>query len=272
MGKMQAGFTGFIPRGADYFSYLEKYAKVGFKVCESGFGIMRAEGDPKDNVKRVHDLGMKFFTLGASVAGDSYPDLAKLEEQAKLFEVDNVTMYHSSATGWRFADREMPDPSESMREIEKMNKLCGELKEIGLNFVFHNHDQEFITTINGVPLFWVMATLVPDLKFELDLAWAHYAGDAPEKIIEQLGSRVAALHVKDYTRGENYEYKPARTVTVPRYTTPGTGLVDLQLCFAAAVKADVPYAIIEQDMQYNLTHEESATTAYYIMKETGFVE
>jgi hypothetical protein len=48
--------------------------------------------------------------------------------------------------------------------------------------------------------------------------------------------------------------------------------VDLQDCFAAAVDVGCQWAVIEQDMQYNLNQEESVKTAYMIMKETGFIE
>jgi hypothetical protein len=49
-------------------------------------------------------------------------------------------------------------------------------------------------------------------------------------------------------------------------------VVDLFACFQEACKIGVEWAIIEQDMQYLLTHAESVQAAYYNMKETGFVE
>jgi sugar phosphate isomerase/epimerase len=272
MDKMKSGLTGFIPKDADVYKTLESYAKMGYKGCSHSWIIFR-EGDPAENLKRVRGMGLEFVTLGCSIISEQKPVVADLVKRARFLGVDSVTAYHSSATAWRFADRpELPDYAESMREIELMNSLAESLAKEGLSFRFHNHDQEFITCYNGVPLFWLMATNVPKLNFEIDLGWAHYAGENVPRLIRQLGSRVQSLHVKDYTKGDNFEYKPSRTVLVPRYCAPGTGFVDLQGCFEAAVDVGCPWAVIEQDMQYHLTHAESVQAAYLIMKETGLVE
>jgi sugar phosphate isomerase/epimerase len=272
MDKMKSGLTGFIPKDADVYATLESYAKMGYKGCSHSWIIFR-EGDPAENLKRVRGMGLEFVTLGTSIIAEQKPVVADLVKRARFLGVDSVTAYHSSATAWRFADRpELPDYAESMREIELMNSLAESLAKEGLSFRFHNHDQEFVTCYNGVPLFWLMAANVPKLNFEIDLGWAHYAGMNVPHLIRQLGSRVQSLHVKDYTKGDNFEYKPSRTVRVPRYCAPGTGYVDLQGCFEAAVEVGCPWAVIEQDMQYHLTHAESVQCAYLIMKETGLVE
>lgn len=273
MEKMKAGFTGFVPKGADYFATLQTYAQIGYRACESGWGLLRSGIDPQEGMARIKEMGLRFLTVSTSVQGDRYPDIGGLAEQAHRFDVDWVTIYHSSATSWRFADRpSLPDYDEAMREIEKMEKLAVELEKEGLLLQFHNHDQEFLTCYKGVPLFWHIAAKAEHVKFELDLGWVQYAGVDPAGLIAQLGDRINALHVKDYARGENYENKPARRVLVPRYTAPGTGMVDLEACLRAAYEAGVRWAIIEQDMQYHLTMEEAVRAAYYNMKETGFVE
>lgn len=273
MEKMKAGFIGYMPKDADFFATLQKYADIGFKACEGGYGLLRSGVDVKEGLARVKDMGMRFLTVATSVQGDKYPDVKELVAQARLLDVNWVTLYLSSATSWRFADREtLPDYDESMREIEKMERLAVELAEEGMILQFHNHDQEFLTCYKGVPLFWHIATKAEHVKFEVDCGWVHYAGEDPAKILTQLGDRVNSVHIKDYTRGDNFEYKPLRTVRVPRYTTPGTGMLDMQQVLGAAQKIGVEWAIIEQDMLYNLGTEDAVRTAYNIMKETGFVE
>lgn len=272
MNKMQAGFIGFIPKGSDFFETCRKYADIGYTVCEGAYGLFR-EGDPAENAAKLRDMGMRVLTMGASVQGGKSPDIPDLAAKARLVGADRITMYISSASSWRFADRdELPGEEEITKEIACMEAAAKACREEGLKFIFHNHDQEFITCYNGVPLFWMIAALAPTVEFELDLAWAQYAGENPARIIRRLGSRLAALHVKDYARGDNFEYKPRRTVKVPRYTTPGTGLVDMEDCLGAAAEVGCPYAIIEQDMPYHLSTEDTVRTAYFNMKETGFVE
>lgn len=273
MEKLLPGFTGFIPRGENYFETLKKYAGYGYRLTENG-GFCFREGDPKDNAKRIRDLGLEIFTLSTTVQNGNYPDVKELAERCHTIGVDNVVMYHSSSTSWRFADRdEHPDYDEAMAEIDRMDRLSKDLREEGINFVFHNHDQEFITKFNGVQLFWIMAVKCEYLKFELDTCWAQYAGEDVPKLIKTLGNRLAALHVKDYNRGELYENKPRRRVLVPRYTTPGSGLVDLQACFQAACEnTDVKYAIIEQDFPNKVSVDDTVRAAITNMRETGYVE
>ena len=272
MQKMKAGITGFIPRGADFFKTLESYAKMGYKAFEGAARLFNIEGDPVEHAKKIRGMGLELITLGANVQNGNQPDAKALIKNAKIVNVNRVTIYHTSASSYRFADRpELPSYDENMKEIETIRKLSVDLAKEGIMLVFHNHDQEFITCYNGIPLYWLLAVNVEDLKFEPDLGWVHYAGWDPAKLITQLGDRVASLHVKDYIPGENFEYKPHKTFAVPRYCAPGAGVVDLYACFKAASEAGVQWAIIEQDMQYELTHAESVQAAYYNMKDTGFV-
>jgi sugar phosphate isomerase/epimerase len=272
MQKMKAGITGFIPRGDDFFKTLESYAKMGYKAFEGAARLFSLDGDPKEHAKRVRGMGLELITLAANIQNGNQPDAGELIKKARLVNMSRVTIYHSSATAWRFADRpELPGREEMMKEIETIDKLGKELAKEGITLVFHNHDQEFISCYNGIPLFWLIAANCENLKFETDLGWIKYAGWDPAQLISQLCSRVASLHVKDYIPGENFEYKPHKTFVVPCYCAPGAGVVDLYACFKAACEADVEWAIIEQDMQYQLTHTESVQAAYYNMKETGFV-
>jgi sugar phosphate isomerase/epimerase len=271
MAKMKAGITGFIPKDADFYETLKSYAKMGYHAFESA-GYLFRQGDPVENAKRVRDMGLEIITMGANLRDGNKPDTPKLIKDCKLVGVDRVTFYHSSAASYRFADRpDLPKWPEMKEEIATVNQLGKDLAREGISLVFHNHDPEFTTIYQGVPLFWLLAANCEDLKFEVDLAWAHYAGWDPAKLISTLGDRVVSLHVKDYIPGDNFEYK-SRTVTVPRYCAPGAGVVDLFACFRAAEKIGVKWAIIEQDMLYLLSYAESVQAAYYNMKETGFVE
>jgi len=272
MKKMKSGFIGFMPQGSDFFETAKSYAQMGYKAMEVGQRLFSMDGEPSENAKKVRGMGLEILGIVTNIQGENDPDPKELIGQAKAIDVKRVMLFSSSVAAWRFADRpDVPGYDEVMAEIGKMDKLSRALAEEGISLVFHNHDQEFISCYKGVPLFWLMAVHAEKMMFEVDLAWVQYAGWEPDKLITQLGDRVASLHVKDYIPGENYEYKPHKTVTVPRYCAPGAGVVDLYACFKAAVDVGVEWAIIEQDMQYQLTHAESVQAAYYNMKDTGFV-
>jgi sugar phosphate isomerase/epimerase len=272
MAKMKAGITGFIPKDADFFETLKTYAKMGYRAFEGAGRLLNMGGDPKDNAKRVRDMGMELLTVGTNVQNGNQPDAAQLVKDARTLGVERVTFYHSSLAAYRFNDRpDLPEWPEMKKEIATVKELGKNLASEGIKLVFHNHDPEFIYCYQGVPYFWLLAAACEDLKFEPDLGWIHYAGWDPAKLISQLGGRIVSLHVKDYIPGDNFEHKTL-TIRVPRYCAPGAGVVDLFACFQAADKIGVEWAIIEQDMQYQLTHAQSVQAAYFNMKDTGFVE
>ena len=61
MEKMKAGFTGFVPKGADYFATLQTYAQIGYRACESGWGLLRSGIDPQEGMARIKEMGLRFF-------------------------------------------------------------------------------------------------------------------------------------------------------------------------------------------------------------------
>ena len=271
MQKMKPGVIGFMPREADFYATLEAYAKMGYKAYEQA-GRLFQMGDPVEGAKRVRALGLELLSIGTAVQGGANPKASDLVKQANSIGVKRVTIGHTSAAAYRFADRpELPDYDEIMTEIGKLGALATDLIKEGISLTFHNHDMEFIAEYKGEKLFWMIADQCPDIRFEPDLGWVQYAGCDPVEVIDRLGERIIALHVKDYIPGDNFEYKPHKTFRVPRYCAPGAGVVDLYACFEAAVKYDVEWAIIEQDMPYILTYEQSAQAAIYNMRETGFV-
>ena len=271
MQKMKPGVIGFMPKDAEFFSTLETYAKMGYKAYEQA-GRLFQMGDPVEGAKRVRAMGLELLSIGTVVQGSANPKAADLVKQANSIGVKRVTIGHTSAAAYRFADRpELPDEKEIMTEIGKLAALATDLKKEGISLTFHNHDTEFTAKYGDKQLFWMIAEHCPDIRFEPDLGWAQYAGEDPIDVINRLGERTIALHVKDYIPGDNFEYKPHKTFRVPRYCAPGAGVVDLYGCFEAAVQYGVEWAIIEQDMQYILNHEQAAQAAIYNMRETGFV-
>jgi sugar phosphate isomerase/epimerase len=169
--------------------------------------------------------------------------------------------------------QEKPTYDEIMNEITSFEALAAELAKEGIHFVFHNHDAEFLTTYKGVPAYYLMAANSEHLKFELDVGWCTYAGCDPVRVIRELGDRLYALHIKDFAEGKVEQPLPNGGVNVmPRFTTPGTGKLDLAGCLKAGIEVGLDWAIVEQDFQYNLTQYETLTAAYLNMKETGYVE
>ena len=95
-----------------------------------------------------------------------------------------------------------------------------------------------------------------------------YGGHDPVQFMKDVGPRLSAVHIKDFVEGE---VKNENNI-MPRFTTPGTGLLPLKDCLAAAFDLGMDYAIVEQDFQNKVTELQTLTAAYVNMRETGFVE
>ncbi len=277
MSKMKAGFIGFMPYGetdVNPYALLESYAKLGYKGFEGGDLLLRS-GDPAENLKRVQSFGIEPITIGyMSMPGRPAPTVAELIQKAKTIGVDSVTTYAGVVGMHRFGMRpERPTYDEVMQEIENYEAMATEMGKEGISFVFHNHDVEFLETYRGVPAFYLMAANTEHLKFELDVGWCTYAGSNPVRVIKEYGDRLYALHIKDFVDGKVEQTLPGGGVNVmPRFTTPGTGKLDLAGCLKAGLDLGLEWAIVEQDFQYNLTQYETLNAAYLNMKETGLVE
>ena len=274
MAKMKAAFIGFVDRNAgDPLHILASHAKAGYKAVESAAFFFR-DVEPAEAVKKLKDLGLQALCIGAGARpGTEPPTPAELVKRCRAWEVDRVANFGGKLMAPRFGGGEMPAYDEIMQEIEKFDALAKELDKEGIRFTFHNHDIEFLQTYNGVPVFWLMAAHSEYLKFQLDCGWAAYAGEDPVRLMKLLGKRVTDIHIKDYTHGEVVnELQSGAKIVMPRFTTPGTGVLDMKGCLEAAAELGIEWAIIEQDFQYNLSINETITAAYLNMKETGLVE
>lgn len=270
MNKLKAAMIGFLPQDGDPYQTLESYAKIGYRAFEGG--NMLFKGDVSENSKRVEAMGMEPISIACSGAMDDMEaGISQLIKDAHTIGVKQVTCYGGIGCSYRFSD-EAPAPTMDalLREAEYFENVAQALKKEDLNFCFHNHDIEFTYTLNGIPLYWLMAANAPSLKFEVDCGWATYAGQDPVTVMKALGDRLYAVHIKDFTPGA-VEREGGHPPVMPRFTTPGTGILNLKGCLETASEMGVQYAIVEQDFQYNLTQLETLTAAYYNMKETGFI-
>lgn len=270
MNKLKAAMIGFLPKEGDPYAALESYAKAGYRAFEGGDLLL--EGNPAENRKRVEAFGMVPLAVHYNIWEP--PTVEDLIKNAKAAGVSRAACYAGMAGAYRFGMRPTaPDYDELMRECEQFDAAAKELQKEGITLSFHNHDAEFLQTHKGVPALYLMAANTEYLTFELDCGWATYAGHDPVKVLLALGNRLSAVHIKDFVPGVYEEKRPDGSINLmPRFTTPGTGLLNLAGCLEAAQSLSMEYAIVEQDFQYHLTQLETLTAAYLNMKETGFVE
>jgi sugar phosphate isomerase/epimerase len=107
----------------------------------------------------------------------------------------------------------------------------------GVRVGLHNHDDEIRELIDGRPALLALAELLdPSVGIEFDVNWSTVAGADPVALIEELGPRITALHLKDGPLGA------ANTAQ----TALGRGELALERMLAAAPASAV--AVLSLDM------------------------
>ncbi len=262
---MKAALIGFLPKGCDPYATLESYAKAGYRAFEGADLLL--QGDVKENLRRVESFGMKPLAVHINIGGEY--DLDEIIRRAHAVGVTRAACYCGTAGAYRFGGRPTPPTLDDiLRECEEFETAAQRLKAEGITLSFHNHDAEFKQVLGGVPVIYHMLANTEALSFEVDCGWVLYGGHDPVRFLKDVGPRLAAVHIKDFTEGD---VQNGNNV-MPRFTTPGTGLLPLKDCLVAAFDLGMDYAIVEQDFQNKVTELQTLTAAYVNMRETGFVE
>lgn len=132
---------------------------------------------------------------------------------------------------------------------ERLNAAAELAAGYGLTVGYHNHAQEFIADFDGISAYERFVALTEDrVALELDLFWARTGGQDVPALVERLGSRLLAVHVKDGIVPASNPWAPG----APAFGSDsldqrhaGTGEVPLAAALRAAPA--LRYAVIEYD-------------------------
>ena len=129
----------------------------------------------------------------------------------------------------------------------EFNQIGKELREKhGLTFCYHIHGYEFVPHGDGTLFDVLLAKTNPDyLSIELDILWAFFPGQDPAALLEQYGSRIKLMHLKDLRKGIVGD--ASGKTAVENDVALGTGQLDLPKILRAAKKAGVQHYYIEDE-------------------------
>ena len=262
MGNIKLGVIGIINEDTknNLWGTMQRLADLGYSGVEAG-PMQLLEGDTSENMRRFHGLGLEVITVSA----DSKlltEGLDKLIGQAHALGAPHATV-------WRLPT---DTRDEVMRATELLETAGKKLAAEGIKLCYHNHEFEFVNVFNGVSAIDLMAEY-SDPKhvfFELDIAWATFAGEKPANIIRKMKNRIPAIHIKDLygksTWDHSYEgYKQQI------FTALGTGDVNLPEGIKAAVDAGIGWMVVEQDLPRNLKGMDIVTLDALYLREMGLI-
>ncbi|TQM45240.1 sugar phosphate isomerase/epimerase family protein [Pseudonocardia cypriaca] len=79
-----------------------------------------------------------------------------------------------------------------------LNAAAAVAAKHGVRIGYHNHAEELLSVLDGTPALEVLAGHLDDaVVLEVDTYWAAVGGQDPVALLERLGDRVTAVHVKD---------------------------------------------------------------------------
>jgi sugar phosphate isomerase/epimerase len=209
---------------ADREATLTRLAGLGYTAVEP----YDPTADPKGFRALADDLGL-------TVSG--------AHAMAMLNEPDPAPVFEAIATlGTDLAILPAGIPQDSFtshdglqQAADLLNSLSAKASEHGLRLGYHNHWWEFEPVLEGRHALEILAGLTaPEVVFEIDTYWAAVGGADPAAVLERLGERVVALHVKD---GPIVKGEP--------HVAVGTGAMPVPAILAAA-PADA-WRVVELD-------------------------
>lgn len=187
--------------------------------------------DPATTVLRLADLGLRTVEpFGLTDAVDALePALAAAGLTAPTAHVTLLGGAHEAAfaAAARLGVATLIEPyvpAERWATREDVAALAAELTVVarlaadhGLQVGYHNHWWELETLIDDRPALEVFADELGDIVvLELDTYWSAVGGVDPVALLERLGKRVVALHIKDGPVSRDIELQlPAGRGTMP---------------------------------------------------------
>jgi len=230
---------------ADALGSLKKLSALGYKNLElANYSDGKFYGfTPTELKKIVADLGMEIKSSHAAVESTGItPETAKAMADAH------------AEVGVKYCVQ--PWVNEPDRTIETYKKMIGDwnevgriMKDVGIQFGYHNHNFEFANIDGVVPYYDIfMPEMDADLiTMELDLFWANKAGQDPVAMFNKYPGRFQLLHFKDMKTKQ----EPFFDVIKDDVCSVGAGVIDFKAILKAKDVAGMKYMFVEDDNQGN---------------------
>jgi sugar phosphate isomerase/epimerase len=210
-----AGFFGHTP------------SEVKLAMDHAGLLCVSAHYPMKDLLPKVDetiqfgkDLGLKYIVCASPMLKDP----SRVKDPGSRAAREAMTL-----DDWRW-------------NAEQFNRIGEHVNAAGIRFAYHNHMTEFRTE-NGVVFYDELLRLTDPTKvtMELDCGWMVLGGKNPVDYLTRYPTRFTMLHVKDFKLSGTPGAEP------PPSTELGRGSIDYRPIFAAAKKAGIQHAFVEQE-------------------------
>jgi sugar phosphate isomerase/epimerase len=230
---------------ADAVGSLQRLSDMGYKHLElANYADGKFYGfAPTEFKKIVNDMGMDIISSHTSVEAEGIT----MESAKKMADDHAILDVKYCVQPWVEAvDRNVESYKRMIGDWNEVGKV---MKGVGIQFGYHNHNFEFANIDGIVPYYDIfMPEMDADLiTMELDMYWAHKAGQDPVAMFKKYPGRFQLFHFKDMAETS----EPFFEVIKDDITSVGAGKIDFKRIYAARKTAGMKYMFVEDDNQGN---------------------
>lgn len=171
---------------SDLRGTIDSLAERGFDEVE----LYRFPERAQEYASALEATGLRAPTVHAQLLTEG-ADVDAILEAAAHIGAETVIDPYIDPERWTSWD-------DIRRIADDLTDVAGRAARHGLAIGYHNHWWETEYRLDDEPALEALATVLdPDIMLEVDIYWALVGGVDPVGLLERLGPRVGALHVKD---------------------------------------------------------------------------
>nr|WP_239587910.1 sugar phosphate isomerase/epimerase [Gracilibacillus alcaliphilus] len=225
---------------------MTQVADIGFQGIELGLPNHDIQAEAiRDHLQKINLDVISLHTMLPQIEAE----FDRLLHFLHILQVPYLVLSYS-----RFEDQ-----ADFVKQAKLYNEIGKRCQEHGVQFLYHNHDHEFVSfgEKNGFDL--LMQETDPKLvQFELDTYWVKKGGYDPADYLSQLKNRCPLLHVKDMEKGEEQFFAEV-----------GEGILNFPEILTSAEQAGTKWLIVEQD-QCRRAPMTCIEVSYHNLKEMNY--
>lgn len=247
--EKSAGIGGHFkgPIGLQLYSLRAEFIRYGVpgtlkKVRDMGIRMVETAGTYNLPVAKFRAL-LDQHGLSAMSAHFSYSDLR--DNLDKVINEANTLGVRYVGLAWIPHKGEF-DEQECRDAIKVFNNAAARLKREGFVFFYHPHGYEWAKHGDGTLFDLLAGETSEDVKFEMDVYWAHHAGENPVKLMKKYWGRWDLMHLKDMKKGVETGITTGKS-DVKFNVVLGAGQIDWPAVLKMARKTKMELYLIEDE-------------------------
>lgn len=174
------------------------------------------------------------------------------------------------------------NPEGFLNFLPKLAEMGEKIKAAGMEFLYHNHDFEFVRLPEGDYGYDRMFEVVPAdlLAAELDTCWCNVATGAAAEYVKKYAGRLPVVHLKDYIKQGSVQnmyqligvanQEEKKDEGFFEFRAVGFGQMIWEPILDNAIAGGAKWVVVEQDRHYDLCPLECARRSREYLKILGW--